>query len=225
MSYCNKVYNFQFNQHKIWGADLLEKEILLVRHGETDYNKKLRYQGHLDIDLNETGYDQAQKISKRISTKEIDEIYSSDLKRARNTAELIAAPHNQKVRSREGLREINVGDWEGLNYDDLNKQYPELSRKWFDNPASVRLPGGEMLSEFQTRVVDSFEEIIDSSKGEKIVVTAHGGTIRVWLAHLLKVPLNKNRQIEIHNTSLSIVKVFDGYPVIKLINSISHLES
>ena len=202
----------------------MEKEIFLVRHGETDFNKELRYQGHMDVDLNQKGYLQAQKISKRLSTQKIDEVYSSDLKRAKNTAEVIVDPHNLKLNTRKGLREIDVGDWEGLTYDDLRKDYPDLIKKWYDNPISVSPPGGETLNEFEKRVVDCFHEIINQCQGEKIAIIAHGGTIRILLANLLEIPLNKNWQIEIHNTGLSIIKLIEKYPVIKLLNSTYHLD-
>ena len=202
----------------------MEKEILLIRHGETDFNKELRYQGHMDVDLNETGYMQAQKISERLSTQPIDVVYSSDLKRAKYAAEVIAAPHQLELNTSRGLREIDFGDWEGLTYDDLRRDYPDLIKKWYDNPVSVRPPGGEMLSEFKQRVVDCLQGVIKNCEEEKIAIIAHGGTIRVWLAHLLEIPLNKNWRIEIHNTGLSIIKLYEDYPVIKLLNSTYHLD-
>ena len=203
----------------------LDIEVIFIRHGETDYNKELRYQGHMDIDLNEKGYTQAQKVSERMSSEEIGEIYSSNLKRAQNTAELIAGPHDLKVKKRSGLREINMGDWEGSTYDDLKKEYPDLFKKWYNNPIEVRPPGGETLVEFRNRVIDSFEEIINNCEQERIVITAHGGTIRVVLAHLLDIPLNKNWRIQVHNTSVSRVKLYSEYPpAVKLVNSTYHLD-
>ncbi len=204
----------------------MKTEIILVRHGETKWNDMHRYQGIKDIELNDRGYEQAQKVKKYLVNKEIDYIYASDLKRARNTAEIIGEAHNLEINTLQGLREINFGEWEGMNFKEIDKEYPRLFAQWKDNPASVSPPGGEMVEELQTRVVNSIEKILSQQKQDsKIIVVSHGGAIRVMLAYYLKIPLQFFWRIEIDNVSVSKVVFFDGTPIIKSINCTSHLKN
>ena len=202
----------------------METDLFLIRHGETEWNKVLRYQGQTDIDLNETGFNQARLLSKRLKNKKIDRIYSSDLKRAANTASIVAEPHELKLRKEKKLREICFGEWEGMNYEEIIQEYPEIFKKWRNDPVSVPPPEGETFLEFQKRVIDIINKIKDLHAGERVAVVAHGGTIRVYLAHILGMPLEGNRKLSIHNTSLSHIKVYDNRPVLKSLNSICHLK-
>lgn len=202
----------------------METDLFLIRHGETEWNRILKYQGQTDIDLNETGFNQARLLSERLKDREIDRIYTSDLKRAANTAGIVAKPHRLELKKEERLREICFGEWEGMNYEEINKDYPELYKRWRTNPTSVRPPSGETFVEFQKRVTAIMERITDLHKGEKVAVVAHGGTIRVYLAYLLEMPLIENRKLLIHNTSFSHIKFYDNRMVLKLLNSIYHLD-
>lgn len=202
----------------------METKMLLIRHGETEWNRVLRYQGQKNVELNDRGKNQAVKIAKRLAEKEIDVLYSSDLDRAAETADIIAEVQQKPVERDQRLREMDFGQWEGLNYDRIKNNHPERFKKWYNDPTSVNPPEGEYLSQFQQRIISSFTEIKESHEGEKIAIITHGGVIRVWLAHLLQMPLGKYWRLEVDNTSLSIVKFYDRYPVLKLLNSTSHLE-
>lgn len=199
-----------------------DKELIIVRHGETDWNRQFRYQGNQDIELNERGYKQAERLSQYLSQWRIEEVYSSDLKRAYDTALKVAAPHQLEVKKIKGLREMNFGRWEGLNLKEIEERYPVLFKKWYDDPLSNCPPEGEYLGEFQARVVNAFQKII-KSKRKSILVVAHGGTIRVFLSHILQIPLSENWKLEIGNTGVSVIRFYDGSPVLAMLNYQEHL--
>lgn len=201
----------------------METDIFFIRHGETEWNKKLIYQGQTDIDLNETGYKQARLLSERLTEREIDRFYTSDLKRASNTASIIAEPHNKKLIKEENLREISFGDWEGMNFTEIQEKEAEKYNEWRKDPISVSPPNGENFLDFQKRVISIINKIKDLHTGERIAIVAHGGTIRVYLAHILGMELKGNRKLSVHNTSISHLTIYDNRPVLKLMNSTCHL--
>ena len=195
-----------------------ETHLYLVRHGETDWNKKLRFQGQTDIVLNETGIQQAIKVKDFLKDKKLDYIFSSDLSRAVQTADIIADNHNLKLIKYQGLREMNFGEWEGMTYTEIKENYPELVNKWFEDPSSVNPPGGESLQDFQDRVSDDFNEIINKHRDKKLLVVAHGGVIRTWLARVLKMPLEHYWSLEVDNTGISLLKYYGDSPVLNYLN-------
>ena len=195
-----------------------ETHIYLVRHGETDWNKNLRFQGQTDILLNETGIQQAIKVREFLKNKKLNYIFSSDLSRAIQTAEIIADNHNLKLIKYQGLREMNFGEWEGMTYTEIKEHYLELVNKWFEDPSSVNPPGGESLQDFQDRVSDDFNEIINKHRDKKLLAVAHGGVIRTWLASVLKMPLAHYWKLEVDNTGISLLKYYDDSPVLNYLN-------
>ena len=201
----------------------METDLFFIRHGETEWNRKLIYQGQTDIDLNETGYNQARLLSKRLADKKIDRIYTSDLKRAANTAAIVAEPHAKKLIKEKDLREISFGNWEGMNFEEIQEKDSEKYNEWRQDPISVSPPGGETFLGFQKRVISVIDKIKDLHTGEKVAIVAHGGTIRAYLAHILGMDLMGNRKLSIHNTSFSHLKIYDNRPVLKLLNSTYHL--
>ncbi len=203
----------------------MKTELIIVRHGETKWNNMHRYQGIMDIELNETGYEQAQKAAEFLKDKKLNCVYASDLKRARNTAEIISKHHNLQPNTLAGLREMNFGDWEGMNFKEIERDYYDLFEKWKEDPTSVSPPGGEMLAEFQKRIIDSLEKIISNQQGDNtVLVVSHGGAIRIMLAYYLKIPLQYFWRIDIDNASVSKMVFFDDAPIIKFVNCTTHLE-
>ena len=202
----------------------METDITLIRHGETDWNRKMQYQGQTDIPLNKKGNSQAEKLAEYLAGENFDFIYSSDLKRAAGTAEIIASRLKMNLVTIKGLREMSFGDWEGMDYKELRENYHYIFQDWIKDPASTAPPGGESLAQFQNRVVDSMEKVVERHKGQSGIVVCHGGTIRVWLAFLLDMPLGRNRRLEVDNTSLSRIRFYDENPVIRGINLTTHLD-
>ncbi len=193
-------------------------ELILVRHAETDWNKDKRFQGQEDPTLNETGCKQADKLAKYLADWDIDIIYTSDLKRAFTTAEAINRYHDIQVIRENGLREIDFGKWEGLTYQEISSEYPEIVKKWNQDPASVNPPGGENLNDFRDRVGSAFTDIINNNENQTILTVSHGGTIKAYLTYLLDMPVQRYWQFETASTGISIIKFFEGKAIISSLN-------
>jgi broad specificity phosphatase PhoE len=147
--------------------------LLLARHGETDWNRELRIQGSSDIALNELGREQAAALAEELADVELDAVYSSDLARARATAEAVAATHGLDVRLDPRLRERSFGSWEGLTREDI-AEFPEGSRH-----------DGESDAEVRARVLEAIEEISRMHPGEQVLVVSHGGALNTLWHHAL----------------------------------------
>ena len=155
--------------------------ILLVRHGETDDNlQPLRFQGFRDTPLNDTGRRQAGRLAERVGGDGIASLWSSDLARASETAEIVGARIGLEPRLDARLREGNRGNWEGHLFAEIERQDPERYAAWMRAGAGFRFPGGESLQEQQDRVVAALDEIHRVGDLPALVV-CHGGSIRVML--------------------------------------------
>lgn len=202
-------------------------KMLLVRHGETIWNHTCRYQGHTDIELSETGRKQAKLLAAELKKEKVKAVYSSDLKRAYETASILASLHNLPVQVTEQLREINFGEWEGLTYQEIMEKYKDLASEWYQYPGKVRLPGGENFEELKGRAYSAALDLMYQNDPGTIIVVAHGGTIRAIICGILDIDLNHAFQIRQDNTALNIIDYHpeNGYIVLSLLNGISHLSS
>src|SRR5437764_266405 len=131
--------------------------MLLVRHGETDWNRERRYQGHADRPLNETGREQAEALAEELAGERIDVVYTSDLLRARETAEIVAARLGADVVALRELREIDVGEWEGLTWPEIEERFPEGARRWHEH--GFGWEAGETYDQLGERVVAALRRI------------------------------------------------------------------
>jgi broad specificity phosphatase PhoE len=157
------------------------KSVLLARHGETDDNRQpLRFQGWRDTPLNDTGRRQAAELAERVAGLGVRALWSSDLIRARETAEIVGAGLGLEVRLDARLREANRGFWEGRLFDDVAREEPERFAAWMQAGDQWRFPGGESLQEQQDRVAACVEEVRATGELPALVV-CHGGSIRVML--------------------------------------------
>ena len=184
-------------------------KLILIRHPETDWNKQKRYMGSADIPLNNKGKKQARIIAGYFKNKDISVIYSSKLKRTLETAELIAKPHNLKVKEDRRLNEINFGEWEGMTFEQIKKKHPGLAREYLLKPQNIKIPGGESFKEFKNRVSASLEEILAHEEGN-VAIVAHGGVNRVIICELLKIPFSRLWQIKQDNGAINKIEI---YPV------------
>ena len=141
--------------------------LLLARHGETDWNREGRWQGWADPPLNDTGRSQARRLAEELQAIPFDAVYSSDLRRAHETAEILAAPHRVPVVADRGLREIDIGSWSGLTRAEITERFPDGSR-----------PDGETHEEHGARVREAVVRIARGHLGGRILLVGHGGTIR-----------------------------------------------
>lgn len=148
-------------------------QLILVRHGQTDWNKANRIQGGLDIPLNESGKIEAEKLAKHLSKLDIDVIYSSKLSRSWETAGAIAKYHGLGVKKIGELNELNQGLWQGLLVSEIKKRYKKQFNMWSANPLSVRPPKGESIDEAHKRVTSAAKKIIAKYKGHSVCIVSH----------------------------------------------------
>lgn len=198
--------------------------LLLIRHGETEYNSQHRYCGFSDPPLNDKGIWQCKRLAVRLKDTTIDKVYSSDLLRVRQTARIIFGVSS--IEETADLREMNFGLFEGLKYKQLIGKYPELYRSWIDNPEKVKTPKGEGLRDLSKRVEERLSAIVCRNEGKAAAVVTHSGPIRVVLCRALKLDLKKFRQIEQRLGALNIIDYAEGAPlsVVKM-NDVSHLSA
>lgn len=193
--------------------------LILIRHGVTDWNQEKKYSGFTDIGLNPDGKKQVKKLSQRLKRQEIHKVYSSDRKRALQSARIIFK--QMRITLVPGIREMHFGIFEGLTYKRIMRQYPEIYRKWLKHPFGAGIPEGETLADFQKRVTGSIKKITSMNRNKTTAVVCHGGTISVYINHILK---SKDFWTQIpHSASVTIVEYKNGKPEIKLFNDISHL--
>jgi broad specificity phosphatase PhoE len=167
-------------------------ELLLVRHGETDWNREARFQGHADPPLNELGRAQAAELATMLADEEVAAVYSSPLKRAFETAELLAAPRGLTAVPVEGLREVDVGSWQGLTRVEIEARFPEQFRRWLDYGRGW--DDGETYEEMGERVIAALRELATRHERERIMGVTHGGPIRAALAHAAGITHSEARR-------------------------------
>jgi broad specificity phosphatase PhoE len=172
--------------------------ILLVRHGETDWNRQGRCQGATDLDLNETGVRQAEKVAADLTKEEIHVVYSSNLKRAIQTARVICRPHGLAVTIDDGFRELHHGKLEGLTLSDIQVAFPDFIQKWRQAPADLLIPGGERLVDVAGRAWEGMNRIVQCQRSDAtVVVVSHNFPILAILCRITGVHLDRYRSFHI----------------------------
>jgi broad specificity phosphatase PhoE len=184
--------------------------LLLARHGETDWNRARRWQGHADRPLTDRGRAQAAALGDRLADMALDAVYSSDLRRARETAEAVALPHGLDVIELPELREVDVGSWEGLTRDQAEAKFPDGFRRWL--AGGTGWEDGETYAEMSRRVLAVVERIATDHEGGRILIVSHGGPIRAIHGAALEMDVEAYRRIRPvePNARLSAVWVEDG---------------
>jgi broad specificity phosphatase PhoE len=145
--------------------------IILVRHGNTDWNVQEIFRGRADVELNETGIKQADLLAEYLEPVAMEAVYSSPLKRAFRTAEIVAAPHQIDVLPCQELIDFDYGEWQGLSNDTVRKKYGALHTDWLNNPHLARLPQGESLGDVTKRAIRLVDQVITKHKGTVLLVS------------------------------------------------------
>jgi broad specificity phosphatase PhoE len=184
--------------------------ILIARHGESDWNRERRWQGHADRPLTERGREQARALAERLAHVELGAVYSSDLRRARDTAAVVAERQGLDVQGMRELREVDVGSWSGLTRAEAEEQFPEGFRRW-----RAGFPGwedGETYEAMTDRVIAVVQRIADEGEGGRVLVVSHGGPIRAIHAAALGLDVHAYRRLRPvePNARLSAVCFADG---------------
>ena len=197
--------------------------LILVRHGKTDWNETGRCQGVSDVPLNPAGIEQADKVAFSLKDESIDRVYSSDLVRAKTTAEKIAAYHSIDVAIRNDLREMDQGIFEGLDFSCIREKYSDVLEHWREDPETLQLPGGESLRGVQQRALDAIEDIRSRFESQNIVVVSHNMVIGTLLCSFTGNSLKKLRNYIVDEASKSVIEIYDNRFIIISLNDIEHL--
>jgi probable phosphoglycerate mutase len=199
--------------------------LYLVRHGETDWNREKRWQGHHDRSLSATGRAQASAAARRLRVERITQIHTSDLKRARETAQIIAGVCGVEFRADRALREVDVGNWAGLTHDEAKKRFPEgYARR---RAGGTGWEGGESYEQMGERVRAYVTRLVDSSRGsERIALVCHSGVIRLLVVHALGLGETDRGHIGGNqHGALSVLRVRKGQWSLRMYNDTCHLHA
>ncbi len=196
-------------------------KLILIRHGETLWNKEGRVQGTSDIELSDIGTNQAGLLASSLKNQHIEAIYSSPLKRALQTAQIINEFHSLQIHAYKELMEMDQGIFEGLSFKELMNDKKDFLKKWIADPAGVKMPKGESLTELQDRAWRIVEHII--SQGKNALVVSHNFTIAAILCRLRDISLSQFRSTCVDTASKTIVRIDNNLPTIELLNDRSFL--
>ncbi len=181
--------------------------LYLIRHGETDWNVEGRWQGQADVPLNARGREQAQRVARALRDVPFAAIYSSDLSRARETAEALARVVGLPVREDPRLREIHQGEWQGMLVGEIQARYAGQFARRRSDPLRVAPPGGETVAQVRDRVVRAVDEIIAKHPCETVAVVSHGFAIAVILAHFRHHPIDEVWEMIPENGAWQVIEV------------------
>jgi broad specificity phosphatase PhoE len=200
--------------------------ILLIRHGETDWNRIHRFQGRSDVPLNQKGREQARALAVVLRHEPITAIYSSPLGRAIETARLIKMFHfSTPFFEEEALVEMDLGDFDGMEAKRWAAQFQDFRKAWQENPESVKMPGGESLKDVQTRAIDALERITNIyPPGSTLLICSHNFVNLTIVCHALEISLNRFRDLQQDTAAISVLYK-QGYRLwAEIVNDRSHLQ-
>jgi len=198
--------------------------LLVVRHGETEWNRDERIQGHHDVALSARGVEQAERLAEWLASEPIHAVYSSDLQRARRTADILAAGRAE-VREDARLREACMGAFETLTTAEIRARYPEEFQAWRADSARHRPPGGETLECLRRRCVEALNEHLPKHPGQTVLVATHGGSARVIVCGVLGLPLEVYGKLRVENTSVTRLLRRESGWLLAGFNDVSHLRT
>lgn len=199
--------------------------LIIIRHAESAYNVQGRIQGHHDSELTPKGRRQAASLARRVFRKfKVDKIYSSDLGRAYSTTLAIARHTRLPIRRDPLLREIHLGDWEGMTPEEVDRLYDKGYQRWLKKPTACPIPGCEGIAHFRRRIARRMEAIARSNRGKTVLVVTHGGAITALLAAWLQADFDTLLlNLQIDNTSITIAEATERRVRLLTVNDATHL--
>jgi probable phosphoglycerate mutase len=200
-------------------------ELIAIRHGETEWNKLGKQQGHFDSPLTRTGVRQAQLVAKAIGRKDVDVVYSSDLGRALATAGIIAKKLHVKVHAEPGLRERGLGILQGMTLAGFKEKFPREYRKLRSNDPDYIIPRGESSLQSSTRLVSCLRRIVRKNKNKRVLVVMHGGNLSSLFRYVLGIPLTQKRYFAIVNAGINRFVIDNDVWQLKSWGETSHLKN
>ena len=192
-------------------------KLILIRHGQTDFNIQGKYCGYSDPPLNEEGMQQVEKLKTRLEGLEVDVLFSSDLQRAIETAQ-IALP-NKLIKQVEKLREYNFGVFEGLTYEEIMEDHADIYTAWIGDPSKKAIPQGDCFKSFSNRIREGLDSILLKNRGKTVALVTHSGPIRLILSDVLKYGTDKFWKINQDNAALNIINYNGSFAEVEMINN------
>jgi len=199
--------------------------LVLIRHGETEWNREERFRGRAELDLTETGVKQAKAIAKRVASFPVNAIYSSPLKRALRTAEIIAQALALPVKPAFELIDIDYGRWQGMSPQEAASKDKRLYQLWKETPHLAKFPRGESLNEVRQRVKAFLDYIKSNHSGEMVALISHLVVCRVMILHLLGWDNSYFWQIGQGLGAINIFELRSPFPAVMSLNDTCHLKS
>ena len=198
-------------------------KVILIRHGETDFNREGRNQGQGTQPLNETGVAQAAAAGRAVSLETPFSLYSSPVTRAMQTAQAISEAAHVRAVPLEGVEEIDAGEFEGLTGPQLRQRFPEVMTRWDRDPGPTKLPGGESLGQVQARAWKAVSRVARASPDQKVVIVTHNFPIQTIICQALGMPLNDFRRLSVALGSITRMELSDSTANLVSMNETSHL--
>lgn len=199
-------------------------KLILVRHGETDWNRDNRVQGHSDVELNETGREQARRLALKLKEEAVTAIYSSPLRRASDTASAIADHHRVQVQTEPDLAELDVGDMDGLTFEQMRSRYGDILREWAKDAGPVKMPNGECLQELQERAWTAIQRILQEHPQGTVIVVSHNFAILTIICRAINFNLSDFRRLALSVASMSVIDLTERGARLVLLNDTCHLK-
>ena len=198
--------------------------IILVRHGQTEWNRIERFRGRADVPLNETGLAQANATGRRVAAEWLPvAIYSSPLSRAVKTAEAIARHFDLTVQIHPGLADIDYGEWQGLTPEEARQHWPEQVDTWYTHPELACIPGGETLADLRARAMGTVREVVTRNTGETVVLVGHTVINRIILLGVLGLGNERFWQLGQDTCAINVFEAEKGDYVLMSLNDTCHL--
>ena len=198
-------------------------KLILVRHGETKWNRENRVVGHIGIALSSNGRRQVELLAKKLENDSVSAIYSSPLKRAGETAEAIARFHGLKVMDEDAFKEIDAGEVEGLTFGEVMERHGVFFKDWMKGDPSLRMPGGESMTELQQRTWPAVEKIVEENTDRDVILVSHSLAIVSIITKALGMAPANFRRLRLSVASISILKFGDHGASLALFNDTCHL--
>lgn len=198
-------------------------QLILVRHGETEWNREEIFRGRADVRLNDTGIRQAELLSDYLKDVKIESVLSSPLRRALATAEIIARPHNLKVDTADGLIDFDYGEWSATTRREAEEKYPAFYAAWMTTPHLVTMPGGESLPDMRKRALGVIENVVSSYSGN-VVLVSHRAVNKVIICALMGLDDSHFWNVRMDNAAVTIFEYQNGAFVLACHNDTSFLK-
>ena len=198
-------------------------KVMLVRHGETDWNREEVFRGRINVELNRNGREQAKALAEATRIFQIDAVYSSPLSRSLETAGIVAEAHDLDVRIARGFVDFHYGDWQGLKHRKVKGKFPYLYLRWHESPHLVQIPGGESLDDVRQRSLRELKKIVAEHEGQTVMIVSHRVVNKVLLCAIMGLDNSHFWRIRQGNCCLNIFECSEDEYTICLLNDICHL--